>query len=140
MIQDFLKYGGQPEWILKGLPAIPKKLQNLKELNILLAYKPWAIRSSSLIKELVKGKEQWNISELMHAMIIMSFYHSWSCFCFANGLKLEEDLIISKNLEAPARKKTSFDVIGSEKIEESRFFFLNIYFIIKQKILRSYHF
>lgn len=123
-----MKYGGQPDWILKGLPAVPKKLQNLKELNILLAYKPWAIRSSNSIKELIKGKDQWNISELMHAMMIMSFYHSWSCFCFANGLKLEEDLIISKNVDTPARKKTSFDAPGSEKTEESIFFLF--YFLL----------
>jgi PA26 p53-induced protein (sestrin) len=150
-----LKYGGQTEWVLKGLSAVPKKLQNLKELNTFLAYKPWAIRTSNSIKDLVRGKDQWNISELMHAMMIMSFYHSWACFCFANGLKLEDDLIISKNIETSTRKKTSFDAPGSEKIDESLkisiinlfiffifFSFENIIFIgsifLKKKIARLY--
>ena len=28
----------------------------------------------------------------MHAMTILVYYHSWACFCLANGLKLESEM------------------------------------------------
>lgn len=44
------------------------------------------------MKDLLKGKDQWNIPELLHAIVILSYYHSWACFIFANGIKLEYDM------------------------------------------------
>lgn len=40
----------------------------------------------------MKGKDQWSIPELMHAMTILSYFHAWACFCMANGLQLESDM------------------------------------------------
>ena len=39
---EFLLKNGDPEW-LKGIEYAPKKLQNLMELNKILAHRPWLI-------------------------------------------------------------------------------------------------
>lgn len=106
--QLFLNSGGDPDWLIKGLSGAPKKIQNLKELNSLLAYRPWALNNSNFIKDLLKGKDQWSIPELMHAMMIFAYYHSWSCFVFANGLKLENDMHFGKKAQK-FPKKNSFE-------------------------------
>lgn len=41
-VNDFLHVGGDPKW-LNGLENAPQKLQNLGELNKLLAHRPWLI-------------------------------------------------------------------------------------------------
>ena len=40
--KEFLLKNGDQEW-LKGIDYAPKKLQNLMELNKILAHKPWLI-------------------------------------------------------------------------------------------------
>lgn len=106
LFHQFLIYGGEKAWILKGLDGVPDKLKKLGDLNSILAYKPWSIRSASsnhikvflnrnlviFLKELLKGKDQWSIPELMHAMAILVYFHSWSCFVLANGVMLESDM------------------------------------------------
>ncbi|XP_060093930.1 sestrin-1 isoform X3 [Heteronotia binoei] len=41
-VSDFLHVGGDPKW-LNGLENAPQKLQNLGELNKILAHRPWLI-------------------------------------------------------------------------------------------------
>ncbi|KAJ6660288.1 hypothetical protein lerEdw1_017988 [Lerista edwardsae] len=41
-VSDFLHVGGDPKW-LNGLECAPQKLQNLGELNKILAHRPWLI-------------------------------------------------------------------------------------------------
>lgn len=41
-MNDFLHVGGDPKW-LNGLENAPQKLQNLGELNKMLAHRPWLI-------------------------------------------------------------------------------------------------
>ncbi|XP_027457853.1 sestrin-1 isoform X3 [Zalophus californianus] len=41
-VNDFLHVGGDPKW-LNGLETAPQKLQNLGELNKVLAHRPWLI-------------------------------------------------------------------------------------------------
>lgn len=41
-VNDFLHVGGDPKW-LNGLENAPRKLQNLGELNKVLAHRPWLI-------------------------------------------------------------------------------------------------
>ena len=57
----------------------------------------------------MKGKDQWNIPELLHAIVIMCYYHSWACFIFANGIKLEYDMGYYSNENGLYIKKKSFD-------------------------------
>jgi sestrin len=39
---EFIDQGGDPFW-LEGLKAIPAKLQNLYEINKILAHTPWLL-------------------------------------------------------------------------------------------------
>ncbi len=55
LCHQFMTYGGEKEWIIKGIEAAPMKIQNLKELNSLLAYKPWALKSYNDNTIKVKG-------------------------------------------------------------------------------------
>lgn len=41
-VNDFLQVGGDPKW-LKGLDEAPQKLQQLGELNKILAHRPWLL-------------------------------------------------------------------------------------------------
>ena len=43
----FLRAGGDPEW-LQSVEKCPKKLQNLNELNALLAHRPWLISAEHI--------------------------------------------------------------------------------------------
>lgn len=41
-VNDFLQVGGDPKW-LNGLDGAPQKLQQLGELNKILAHRPWLL-------------------------------------------------------------------------------------------------
>lgn len=41
-VNDFLQVGGDPKW-LNGLDEAPRKLQQLGELNKILAHRPWLL-------------------------------------------------------------------------------------------------
>lgn len=41
-VNDFLQVGGDPKW-LNGLDEAPQKLQQLGELNKILAHRPWLL-------------------------------------------------------------------------------------------------
>lgn len=62
-----------------------------------MAYRPWALGNTNFIRDNLKGKDQWTIAELMHGMMILAYFHSWACFCLANGIKLESDMNLDKN-------------------------------------------
>ena len=57
---QFLTYGGEKEWIIKGIKEAPVKLQNLRKLNTVLSCKPWDLRSanSEHIKVNIKKKKK----------------------------------------------------------------------------------
>lgn len=48
LVNQFLTYGGEKEWIIKGIDAAPMRLKKLRELNSVLAHKPWSLRADSL--------------------------------------------------------------------------------------------
>lgn len=52
-VNDFLHVGGDPKW-LNGLENAPQKLQNLGELNKVLAHRPWLIT-----KEHIEVRMPW---------------------------------------------------------------------------------
>jgi len=54
-VNDFLHVGGDPKW-LNGLENAPQKLQNLGELNKMLAHRPWLIT-----KEHIEVNLEWSI-------------------------------------------------------------------------------
>jgi len=89
---EFLLKNGDPEW-LKGIEYAPKKLQNLMELNKILAHRPWLITVDHL-KKLLKGPslETWSVAELLHAISIIAHYHCLAGFVYGCGISPEIDL------------------------------------------------
>lgn len=64
-VNDFLQVGGDPKW-LNGLDEAPHKLQQLGELNKILAHRPWL-----LTKEHIEVRE---------GPALLSLVFSTSCF------------------------------------------------------------
>merc|ERR1719234_2358309 len=72
--------GGQQEWIDQGLAAAPIKIQKLYELNKILAHRPWSLTQNH-IEELTKpGQDNWSLSELVYAIVLMVHFHAFSSF------------------------------------------------------------
>jgi sestrin len=77
------------KWMDSGfaLDKAPKKLQQLHNINILLAHRPWMI-SKLHIQELVKGdggRNKWSLCELAQAMTILSHFHAFSSYILGCG-------------------------------------------------------
>ncbi len=70
--EQFLLKGGKEDWVISGLPAVPEKIQKLAKLNNILAHRPWKLITDDLNEILSKG---WSREELLHAAMIMIFYH-----------------------------------------------------------------
>ncbi|KFO79105.1 Sestrin-1, partial [Cuculus canorus] len=89
-VNDFLHVGGDPKW-LNGLENAPQKLQNLGELNKMLAHRPWLITKEH-IEHLLKTEENsWSLAELIHAVVLLTHYHSLASFTFGCGISPEID-------------------------------------------------
>ena len=43
------------------------------------------------MQELLIGSDSWSVAELVHAVIIMSIYHSLAGFCLGCGVNPEVD-------------------------------------------------
>ncbi|KAM8792270.1 sestrin-1 isoform 2-T2 [Rhynchonycteris naso] len=87
-VNDFLHVGGDPKW-LNGLENAPQKLQNLGELNKVLAHRPWLITKEH-IEQLLKAEEHsWSLAELVHAVVLLTHYHSLASFTFGCGISPE---------------------------------------------------
>uniref|UniRef100_A0A1I8Q453 Sestrin homolog n=1 Tax=Stomoxys calcitrans TaxID=35570 RepID=A0A1I8Q453_STOCA len=99
--KEFVNQGGNPEW-LNGLDYIPPKLRAIYEINKILAHRPWLLRKEH-IESLTRGKNSWSLSEVVHAMVLLSHFHSLSSFVFSCGLTQKLDGLSSPKLKtAPA--------------------------------------
>ncbi|XP_056336686.1 sestrin-1 isoform X2 [Danio aesculapii] len=84
-VNDFLQVGGDPKW-LNGLEEAPRKLQALGELNKILAHRPWLLTKEH-IEHLLKAEEHsWSLAELIHAVVLLTHYHSLASFTFGCGI------------------------------------------------------
>ncbi|XP_068199170.1 sestrin-1 isoform X1 [Antennarius striatus] len=84
-VNDFLQVGGDPKW-LNGLSDAPRKLQQLGELNKILAHRPWLLTKEH-IECLLKAEEHsWSLAELIHAVVLLTHYHSLASFTFGCGI------------------------------------------------------
>lgn len=105
--QEFLLLGGDHSW-LKGLSSIPSKLKNLYDINKILAHRPWLLNTSHIevkncyfrgiwfinfinFQKLTKGKDSWSLAEVIHAIVILTHFHSLCSFVFACGVNQEVD-------------------------------------------------
>lgn len=87
-VNDFLQVGGDPKW-LNGLAEAPQKLQQLGELNKILAHRPWLFTKEH-IEHLLKAEEHsWSLAELIHAVVLLTHYHSLASFTFGCGISPE---------------------------------------------------
>jgi hypothetical protein len=82
--REFRMNNGPPEW-LKGYSHFPSKLQQLSEINAVLAHQPWRINKDHIAK-LFKSTVGWTIAGLIDAILIMSHSRSMSAFALAMGL------------------------------------------------------
>ncbi|KAK1889370.1 Sestrin-1 [Dissostichus eleginoides] len=79
---------GDPKW-LNGLDEAPQKLQQLGELNKILAHRPWLLTKEH-IECLLKAEEHsWSLAELIHAVVLLTHYHSLASFTFGCGITTE---------------------------------------------------
>lgn len=97
--KEFIFQGGKPEW-LNGLDYIPPKLRAIYEINKILAHRPWLLRKEH-IECLTKGKNSWSLSEVVHAMVLLSHFHSLSSFVFSCGLTQKLDGLSSPKFKSP---------------------------------------
>lgn len=86
---EFLKQQGKKAW-LQGLEHIPAKLRALSEINKILAHQPWLLCPSH-IEKLLKGQDNWSLSELIQAIVILTHIHSMCSFVYGCGITPEID-------------------------------------------------
>ncbi|KJE93692.1 sestrin 1 [Capsaspora owczarzaki ATCC 30864] len=113
----FLVNGGDTTW-LKGLEFAPVKLQNLDELNMLLAYQPWRVTAEH-IRTLLRGQDSWSLAELVQAIVVLTHFHSVSAIAAGAGLTPEVDLegghlfaTESERAELAEQLNSSQDAVG----------------------------
>lgn len=87
---EFVLQGGDQMW-LKGLSHIPQKLRNLYEINKILAHRPWLLNKSHIEKLTKGGSDSWSLAEVVHAIVILTHFHSLSSFVFGCGVNEELD-------------------------------------------------
>jgi sestrin len=90
-LELFLCSGGDPNWLVSP-DTVPRKLSSLEDFSLTLAHRPWTI-DHKLIDNLTSNY-RWNLSELVHAILILSTFHSLPCLVFGSGICLEPDLVL----------------------------------------------
>jgi sestrin len=86
---EFLLNDGDPDW-LEGVHKIPKKIQNLLEINAILAHQPWLINKEH-IAALIKGEDAWSVAELVHALVLMASFRALAGVVWGLGITPEVD-------------------------------------------------
>jgi hypothetical protein len=81
--RSFLASGGDQAW-LQDPDCIPERIQRLDEINNLLGETPWLVKSGH-IKALTEYRGSWAVSEIVHALAIISNYHALSSFILGTG-------------------------------------------------------
>jgi len=105
----FLFKGGDEDWILLGLQAVPKKLQILSKVNNILAHQPWKLTTRD-INELINIKNGWNRDEFIHAALILVNYHRLAAIVESMKITLLDDSIIKER----STEYISFDDASSD--------------------------
>jgi hypothetical protein len=101
---QFLLKGGDEIWLIKGLEAVPDKLRQLEKINNILAHQPWKLKLQD-IKEIHSkfNTKGWHMNELIHAALIMTFYHRLAAV--VESMRLN----VSDNLNCDDESKTNYD-------------------------------
>jgi sestrin len=116
---EFLLAGGDPAW-LDHVTNAPVKIQNVLELNALLAHQPWMI-TKDMIQRLVKGgSDAWSVAELVHAIAVLSTFHSLACVCHGVGITTEDDLVWTPEASAFSGSGVGYMTAGSTQLQQHR--------------------
>ncbi len=107
---QFLLKGGDEDWLVHGLSAVPEKLQKLSKLNNILAHQPWKLTLNDLNELLSKG---WTREELVNAALILIYYHKLAAITEALKFKFIE----STGLTPFRTSSTSFSSEAKEERE-----------------------
>lgn len=92
-VRYFLQAGGECTW-LESLSQAPSRWFQLKHLNHNLAHSPWKITADDIYQltrgdEAVGRGEKLSLSELMHAVAIVTHVHALACFVFGAAVRPE---------------------------------------------------
>ncbi|KNC49423.1 sestrin-1 [Thecamonas trahens ATCC 50062] len=98
--EEFVACGGDPEWLARGLEAVPTKLAKLAKLVGIMVRKPWRLRRLH-VAELVEGDEVWSIAELVHAITLIASFHGVASLVAGTGVTCEPDLCVGGHAQAP---------------------------------------
>lgn len=95
------------DWIDVGYDKIPQKMRDLCELNEKMVNCPWLIEPDQITKLTHRTKDQWRLSELIQAVLIIAWIHANAVFCFGIGINPEIDASRKfSNSKAPRAKKS----------------------------------
>ncbi|VDL95651.1 unnamed protein product [Schistocephalus solidus] len=117
----FLTSGGNAVW-LQDLSKGPIRWRQLLALNRNLAHTPWKVTADDIYSltrgdnKSDAGRETISLSELMHAVAIMTHIHSLACFIFAAGVRPELDHFRSPGLPS---SKGDADVMPAVSFNDS---------------------
>ena len=102
----FLQCHGDPAW-LTSIRHAPKHIQALSSLSTSLAYSPFSIHPSDLQRCLKEGG--MSMSELVHAISILTTYHAASAFAAALQINEEVDLgpLVQRVRDSPTTSRGS---------------------------------
>lgn len=101
--QEFILQGGDQNW-LRGLSHIPQKLRDLYEINKILAHRPWLLNKTH-IQKLTKGSDSWSLAEVVHAIVLLTHFHSLSSFVFGCGVNDETQEKGESTDDSPAKQR-----------------------------------
>lgn len=91
----FLIKGGDEDWIILGLQAVPKKLQMLSKVNNILAHQPWKLTVRD-INDLITEKNGWNRDEFIHAALILINFHRLAAIVESIKITIIDDAYINQ--------------------------------------------
>lgn len=121
---EFLINGGNEDWMIYGLEAVPEKLRRLEKINNILAHQPWKLTENDILEIYFKTNGNlWNANELVEAVLILVNFHRLSIIIDSLKLSLtghdssvEELNLISFSEEIPDSKILKF--INEEEVEK----------------------
>ncbi|XP_048413942.1 sestrin-1-like isoform X2 [Stegostoma tigrinum] len=117
-ISEFLHVGGNPEW-LNGLNFVPQKMRNLNEINKILAHRPWLITKEHIENLLKTGESSWSLAELIHAVVLLTHYHSLASFVLGCGIRPELDQDGGFTFRSPSPQSCDSDSASNSGSEET---------------------
>jgi hypothetical protein len=73
---EFILMGGDEDWLIFGLGAVPQKIRKLEILNNIMAHQPWKLKTQD-IKDvcIFNGASAWNIEDLVQSVIVLTTFH-----------------------------------------------------------------